>query len=231
MKPKRPRSELPPEGEALLAHERAALPIAAEVRQRLLARAEQASLQPASAPQPQTGPRAFLRRPLWLAIAAVSGLAAVAGIVQLLEPAPAEPPLVPAVPSPSASEPAHPLGPSPESPAPPPSTSPAPAPAPEPPARSAASVRSADTVDELELLGRARQANSRGDFATVLGLVTEHAQRYPRGRLVEEREVLRVKALVGLGRSEQAQKAAARFRKQFPRSVLLGTIDQMVPPP
>lgn len=65
----------------------------------------------------------------------------------------------------------------------------------------------------------------------MLDLVTQHAQKFPRGRLAEEREVLRVKALVGLGRGEQAQKAAARFRRSFPRSVLLHKVDEMVPAP
>ena len=103
---------------------------------------------------------------------------------------------------------------------------------PEPlPARPAISARAGDALDELALLARARQADARGEHAKVLSLVAEHAQKYPGGRLSEEREVLRVKALVGLGRAEQARQAAARFRRQFPRSVLLHKVDEMVPAP
>jgi hypothetical protein len=82
---------------------------------------------------------------------------------------------------------------------------------------------------ELELLTRARQADLHGDFAETLALVRQHEQRFPAGRLSEEREVLRVHALVGLGRTEPARRAAARFRRQFPHSVLLQRVDAMVP--
>jgi hypothetical protein len=77
-------------------------------------------------------------------------------------------------------------------------------------------------------LTRARQSDTRGDYIDVLAVVAEHEHSYPAGRLSEEREVLRVKALVGLGRGDEARHAAAKFRRQFPRSVLLQTIDEML---
>jgi hypothetical protein len=55
----------------------------------------------------------------------------------------------------------------------------------------------------------------------------QHARRFKTGRLVEEREALRVKALAGLGRTEEARRAAAAFRARFPRSVLLPAVSQM----
>ena len=80
----------------------------------------------------------------------------------------------------------------------------------------------------IDLLIRARQSDALGDYAAVLAIVAEHERRHPAGRLSEEREVLRVKALVGLGRGGEARHAAASFRRQFPRSVLLQTIDEML---
>jgi len=70
------------------------------------------------------------------------------------------------------------------------------------------------------LLQPARQAVSAGNFAAALSSIAAHERRFPNGRLAEEREALRVKALRGLGRADDARRAAAEFRQQFPRSVL-----------
>ena len=83
-------------------------------------------------------------------------------------------------------------------------------------------------MEELQLLSRARQSDARGNYAEVLALVAEHERSYPAGRLSEEREVLRVKALVGLARGAEARHAAAKFRRRFPHSVLLPKIDDML---
>jgi len=80
---------------------------------------------------------------------------------------------------------------------------------------------------ELRLLRRARVAVARGDFATALSPIAEHARRFKNGRLAEEREALRVKALAGLGRTEEARRAAAAFRARFPRSVLRPAVSEM----
>jgi hypothetical protein len=81
--------------------------------------------------------------------------------------------------------------------------------------------------DELRLLRRARGAVAREDFAAALLPIIEHARRFRNGRLAEEREALRVKALVGLGRTEDARRAAASFEARFPNSVLLPAVNQM----
>jgi hypothetical protein len=83
-------------------------------------------------------------------------------------------------------------------------------------------------AEELRLLDRARLFAARGDYTSVLVIAIEHERTYPSGRLAEEREVLRMKALVGLGRGGEARHVAARFRHQFPRSVLLPKIDDML---
>jgi type IV secretory pathway VirB10-like protein len=74
---------------------------------------------------------------------------------------------------------------------------------------------------ELALLQGAQAAYTDRNFATALHLVTEHARRFPNGRLAEEREALRVKALSGSGRQKDADKAASSFSERFPRSALL----------
>ena len=81
--------------------------------------------------------------------------------------------------------------------------------------------------EELHLMRQARAAVARGDFAAALPPIAEHTHKFKNGRLVEEREALRVKALVGLGRADEARHAAAAFRTRFPLSVLLPAVGQM----
>lgn len=77
---------------------------------------------------------------------------------------------------------------------------------------------------ELRILQRARAALAREDFATALQLLAVHARRFKTGRLAEEREAMRVRALAGLGRDDDVRRVAADFRAHFPRSPLLPTI-------
>jgi hypothetical protein len=51
---------------------------------------------------------------------------------------------------------------------------------------------------EARLLRLARSAMARQDFAAALALLAEHARRFRDGSLAEEREVLRLRAMVGL---------------------------------
>lgn len=74
---------------------------------------------------------------------------------------------------------------------------------------------------ELELLHRAQAAYAGHDFTSALAVVAEHRRRFPNGRLAEEREALRVRALIGAGRTSEARSAASAFAERFPRSVLL----------
>lgn len=102
-------------------------------------------------------------------------------------------------------------------------------------AQSAQSAQSASPVlgsesypQELALLQPARAGIARGDFAAALSAVSEHSRRFPSGLLGEERDALRVRALFGLHRVDEARRAAAAFRGRYPRSVLLSTIAQKV---
>jgi len=80
---------------------------------------------------------------------------------------------------------------------------------------------------ELRLLRQARAAVARAAYAAALQPIAEHTRRFKDGRLAEEREALRVKALAGLGRTDEARRAAKAFRARFPRSVLLPAVSQM----
>jgi hypothetical protein len=100
------------------------------------------------------------------------------------------------------------------------------------PARPIVSAKAVTEIEayalELQVLQPARQAVAQGHFAGALGTIAEHQRKFPTGKLAEEREALRVKALVGLGRTAEAQRAGAAFRARFPRSALLGRIDEML---
>jgi hypothetical protein len=84
---------------------------------------------------------------------------------------------------------------------------------------------------ELRVLQPARYAVARQDYAAALSAIAEHQRRYASGKLAEEREALRVKALLGLGRTAEAQRAGVAFRARFPHSVLLGRIDELLGTP
>jgi hypothetical protein len=58
----------------------------------------------------------------------------------------------------------------------------------------------------------------KGDPARALQRANEHAARFPRGVLVQEREVLAIQALRKLGRSAEADRRAQSFAKAFPGS-------------
>jgi hypothetical protein len=76
-------------------------------------------------------------------------------------------------------------------------------------------------------LQQARTAVARHDFAAALPPIAEHTRRFREGRLAEEREALRVRALSGLGRADDARRAADAFEARFPRSVLLPAVSHM----
>jgi hypothetical protein len=109
-----------------------------------------------------------------------------------------------------------------------PSTLQAQDPAPVPGRRIGAASKSEARAEELRLLVRARQADARREYGVVLTVLAEHERRHPTGRLSEEREVLRIKALVGMGRAREARQHGATFRRHFPHSVLLHKVEDML---
>lgn len=85
-----------------------------------------------------------------------------------------------------------------------------------------------DLAKERAVLDVARSALGRGDAASTLVAVAEHERTFPRGALAEEREALAIQALALQGRSADARARADRFRKRFPRSMLLPAVDAVV---
>jgi hypothetical protein len=81
-----------------------------------------------------------------------------------------------------------------------------------------------DLAAERAALDVARTALGRGDGANALVACDEHARKFPRGALGEEREAIAVQALVLEHRSDDARARAERFRKTHPRSILLPAV-------
>jgi hypothetical protein len=95
------------------------------------------------------------------------------------------------------------------------------------PASEAAAPRTEDGHEELRLLELARARLAKDDYAAAMSPLAEHARRFRQGRLVEEREALRVEALSGLGRRDEVRRAAAAFEARFPRSPLVAVVRRM----
>lgn len=95
-----------------------------------------------------------------------------------------------------------------------------------PPAKSAQAASVQQYAVELGVLEPARSSVARGDYAGAMAAIARHQREYPRGQLVEEREALRVRALWGTGQKASAERAAAVFRKRYPRSVLLSWLKE-----
>jgi hypothetical protein len=216
------RPPLTPETLALLERERAIQPLPAAQRARAMARARAAL---AAGGAGAAAPASRHSRSRW-AVAAAAALIASAAVgaaayeirarlarAPQATPAPRATPVAPVVPAARAVAVAV----------------DAPAVVPEPPVAAPPLSASEAARAELHLLREARGAVARGDFSGALAPIAEHTRRFKNGRLAEEREALRVKSLAGLGRTEDARRAAAAFRVRFPRSVLLPAVSQMSP--
>jgi len=84
-----------------------------------------------------------------------------------------------------------------------------------------------DAEEELRLLREAQDA-LEGRPRRALAVAGEHARRFPRGMLAQEREVIAIDALVRLGRNAQARARAERFRRRNPESALNERITTLV---
>jgi hypothetical protein len=95
---------------------------------------------------------------------------------------------------------------------------------PVPTIRKAASAPAASTVSdtlgiERGMIDDARSKLASGDAEAALRRLDEHAQRFPKARLVEEREALAIQALADLGKGADARARAKAFHEQYPTSV------------
>lgn len=80
---------------------------------------------------------------------------------------------------------------------------------------------------EATILREARGALS-GSPARALALCDEHATAYPRGALGQEREMIRIQALLALGRRGEAQARVEAFKKANPGSAYAQRLDALM---
>jgi hypothetical protein len=83
-------------------------------------------------------------------------------------------------------------------------------------------------AEERALLDVARSALEREDGTAALAATDKHEHSFANGILIQEREAMAIRALVMLGRAGEARARAGRFRKRFPDSVLLPTIESTI---
>jgi hypothetical protein len=93
------------------------------------------------------------------------------------------------------------------------------------PVATASSSGATDFAAERPLLERARAALLNRNPASALAAISLHARRFPHGSLSEERDALRVEALVAAHRYDDARAAASRFHATYPGSMLTAAVD------
>ncbi|HEX2870058.1 MAG TPA: hypothetical protein VHP33_02355 [Polyangiaceae bacterium] len=89
------------------------------------------------------------------------------------------------------------------------------------PAPLAEAKRDNEIRQEVALLSKAQAALSRGRPQEALTALSEHAQRFPRGVLTEERVATRARTLCALGRMQEAQTELKRMQRLNPSSAYL----------
>ena len=80
-------------------------------------------------------------------------------------------------------------------------------------------------AEERGLVERARAALVRRDGVSALIALREHAQKFPKGQLAEERDALEVQALAVAGHTEDARTKARMFDARHPGSIFAPQID------
>lgn len=92
-------------------------------------------------------------------------------------------------------------------------------------ATSAAKASPSDLSQEQAIIDAARAGLASGRPEVALEAVARHERMFPRGQLSEERDGMRILALVRAGREDEARKRADQFRRAHPTSALLSRID------
>jgi hypothetical protein len=83
------------------------------------------------------------------------------------------------------------------------------------------SKRGVEIREEVALLSKAQAALSRGRPQQALEALAEHAARFPRGALSEERAATRARTLCALGRRPEAEVELKRIERLNPSSAYL----------
>ncbi len=96
--------------------------------------------------------------------------------------------------------------------------------------KKASAVPLSKLAAEQPLLDMARSAIMSGRAQAALVTLRRHARDFPEGELAEEREALFVQALAQSGDQAAAAAKAGHFRKRFPQSIFLPSVDAAAPP-
>jgi hypothetical protein len=91
-----------------------------------------------------------------------------------------------------------------------------------------AQALAARTAAEQALLDEARAQLEADNAAAALATLDRMKKKYPRGTLVQERELLRVKAYRARGQTLPAKRAARKFAKSYPDSPHLDEIESLL---
>lgn len=83
-------------------------------------------------------------------------------------------------------------------------------------------------VAERRLLDEARTALLQGDGLRCLHTAERHRARFPSGVFREERDALILRALLSLGRQEEAAAELTRFQARYPESLLRSALESAV---
>lgn len=90
---------------------------------------------------------------------------------------------------------------------------------------SSVAAKSDALAQERAILDRARSRLSASELEAAMKLLDQHAQRFSRGKLSEEREAMAVNVLVRLGRFAEGRRRGEAFRKHFPSSLMLPSVN------
>jgi hypothetical protein len=85
-----------------------------------------------------------------------------------------------------------------------------------------------DAREESRMVAAARDALRLGDPASSLGWLERAHQKFPNGVLVQEREALAIEALALSGRRDEAEKRAAAFLRDYPKSPHAARVQALV---
>ena len=99
------------------------------------------------------------------------------------------------------------------------------------PARASSAPAEGTTLaEELRLTTAARKALAAGDPSSALRALDEHERRFPNGQLAQERDSVRIQALVADGQVAAARGRAAEFRDRYPGGLLLPSVERALGP-
>lgn len=81
---------------------------------------------------------------------------------------------------------------------------------------------------ERQIIDAARSAIAGGHPSEGLTILARYRSEFARGTLAEERDALEIRALLALGRVDEARAAASRFYSTYPESMLSGALARQV---